>query len=91
MTVRIPGYVNGDNAIPPSPSSFRNVSVSAKHIRHVENRMRWIREDLVAFLILASLWAIRVKMPTVFCVLGEIRLHQPSGTVDGYPVALLMC
>jgi len=67
-TLRFPGYVYGDNAVPPVPSSFRNVPPRAERIRQLNNRMRIKRVGLVAFLILASLRAVRLKLSALCCV-----------------------
>jgi len=68
-TVRFPGYVYGDNAVSPVPSSFRNVRLRAERIRHLSNRMRRKRVSLLAFLSLASLWAVKLKLSALYCVL----------------------
>jgi len=77
-TVHFPGYVYGDNAVPPVPSSFRNVPLRAERIRHLNNRMRRKQVVLLAFLSLASLRAVKFKLSALYC---GLRADQPSSDV----------
>jgi hypothetical protein len=77
-TVHFPGYLYGDNAVPPVPSSFRNVPLRAERIGQLNNRMRRKRVGLLAFHILASLRAVRHKQYALYCLL---RADQTSSDI----------
>ena len=61
-----------------SPPPSKNVPLRAERIRQLNNRMRRKRVGLLAFLILASLRAVRLKLSALFCVL---RADQTSSDI----------